>query len=68
VYLFGILRLNLTPISETNETIRVAGITADPTRELVQRLQELPDQDRTTPAARQLIESHWDAYFSETVR
>ncbi|UCE00498.1 MAG: apolipoprotein N-acyltransferase [Chloroflexota bacterium] len=65
VYLFGFLRLNLAP---TIETVRVAGITASPSRTLSQRLQELPDPDLASPAARPLIEAHWDAYFNETTR
>jgi len=68
VFIFGFLRLNLAPTSVTDETIRVAGITAHPTRTLGQSLQELPDPDLASPVARQLVESHWDAYFSETLR
>jgi len=68
VYLFGFARLNLAPLSGTSETIRVAGITADPSRELGQRFQDLPEPGYSSPAAQPLIETHWDAYFNATVR
>lgn len=68
VYLFGFLRLNLAPVTETGETIRVAGITADPTRELSQRIQDLPEPGFSSPAARPLIAAHWETYFDATVR
>jgi apolipoprotein N-acyltransferase len=55
VFLFGFLRLNLAPTSETDETVRVAGITTASTLGIY--------DVRTVDT-----QSHWDAYFSETVR
>jgi len=57
VYIFGSLRLNLAPTSETDETVRVAGITA------VSGL-DYPSQEDFLLA----LESIQDAYLSETVR
>jgi apolipoprotein N-acyltransferase len=54
VFLFGYLRLNLAPSTETDETVRVAGITARSTS-----LDDVRAID---------VQSHRDAYFSETVR
>jgi apolipoprotein N-acyltransferase len=64
VLIFGFLRLNLAPSSETGGTVRVAGITAAPPESLGERLAQAPD-----PAAVQrVLQSHWDAYLDETVR
>ena len=68
VFISGYVRLNLAPLNETSGTVRVAGITAEPAREMGQRFDELPDPDLNSPAARQMIEAHWERYFSETVR
>lgn len=54
VFVFGSMRLSLTPTSETEDTIRVAGITASSTYEA-----NLLDLD---------TQGHWNAYFSETER
>jgi apolipoprotein N-acyltransferase len=61
VFVFGFLRLNL---ASPGDTIRVAGITADPTRALAQPLRDAQD----VAAMRPLIQSHWDAYFDATTR
>jgi apolipoprotein N-acyltransferase len=61
VFIFGFLRLNLT---SSSETVRVAGITAQSANSLTKRYSEAPDP--TT--ARLEVQSHRDAYFSETVR
>jgi apolipoprotein N-acyltransferase len=61
VFVFGVLRLGPAPLGET---VRVAGITADPSRELSQRLEAASD----AAAIRAEIQSHWDAYFEETAR
>jgi apolipoprotein N-acyltransferase len=57
VLVFGFVRLNLSPISETDETVRVAGITA------ISGLDY--DSDEKFLSA---MESIRDAYFSETER
>lgn len=58
VFLFGFLRLNF---ASTGETVRVAGITSSPTRELF-------GEDLDADILRSMLQTHWDAYFSETVR
>jgi apolipoprotein N-acyltransferase len=68
VFLFGYLRLNLAPTTETDETVRVAGITAQPVRVLIERFSEMPDPDMESPEFGRMLQSHWDTYFSETVR
>ena len=68
VVIFGFLRLNLAPISETAETVRVAGITAQSLDTWGERLAEMPDLDVGSPAVRQEVQSHWELYFSQTVR
>jgi apolipoprotein N-acyltransferase len=67
VYIFGYLRLNLALVSGTEDTVRVVGITAHPTRELAESLGKLPEPGLASQTAQQLVESHWDAYFNETV-
>jgi len=57
VLVFGFVRLNLAPISETDDTVRVAGITA------ISGLDY--DSDEKFLSA---MESIREAYFSETVR
>jgi apolipoprotein N-acyltransferase len=64
VFIFGTLRLNLTPLSETDETIRVSGITTEPLDVLYEQTAGITDLD----IIRQIIQSRWEAYFSETVR
>jgi apolipoprotein N-acyltransferase len=64
VYTFGSLRLNLAPTSETDETVRVAGITT----ESVSALRERTEKTTDLAAARLVVQSHWDAFFDETVR
>ncbi|UCH60997.1 MAG: hypothetical protein JSV61_05815 [Anaerolineales bacterium] len=65
VYIFGTLRLSLAPIRNTEATVRVAGLTADPSRTLYERSQQQPDPES---ALQQLLETHWEAYFNETIR
>lgn len=61
-FLFGFLRLNFVP---AGDTIRVAGITASPTRELFKQIvDKAPDPATFRPG----LQSHWDAFFNETVR
>jgi apolipoprotein N-acyltransferase len=55
VLAFGFARLNMAPISGTEETVRVAGITAKSTYEAY----DLLTAD---------LQAHRDAYFGETVR
>jgi apolipoprotein N-acyltransferase len=61
VLLFGSLRLNLAPFTET---VRVAGITAESADSLWDRTAGAPD----LAAARVELQSHLDAYFDETAR
>jgi apolipoprotein N-acyltransferase len=68
VFLFGSLRLNLAPTSETEETVRVAGVTAEGLDSFSKRMSETPDLDPASPAARQGMQAYWDAYFEATVR
>jgi apolipoprotein N-acyltransferase len=61
VFIFGFVRLNFAPSSET---VRVAGITPQSLNTLAERLSEKSD-----PAAiQQEVLSHWQAYFDETAR
>jgi apolipoprotein N-acyltransferase len=64
VFLFGFLRLNLAPLSGTDQTVRVAGITTESLDSLTMRLSEISDP----VTARLEMQSHNDAYFSATVR
>jgi apolipoprotein N-acyltransferase len=68
VLLFGFLRLNLSPTSDTDETIRVAGITAQPVRVMIEEFSEMPDPNMDSPEFGRMVQSHWDTYFTETVR
>lgn len=61
VLAFGLVRLNL---ASPGDTIRVAGVTADPTRALAEPISDAPDKE----ARRALIRAHWDAYFDATAR
>lgn len=61
VYLFGYLRLNLASFSQT---VRVAGITSESGSSFGERWSAAPDE----AAEQQVLQSHWDAYFSETER
>ncbi|MGB3703328.1 MAG: nitrilase-related carbon-nitrogen hydrolase, partial [Anaerolineales bacterium] len=64
VFAFGFLRLNLAPVSETEETIRVAGITARG----LDSVDEQTSEDSGLADVRLVFQSHHDAYFAETVR
>jgi apolipoprotein N-acyltransferase len=68
VYIFGFLRLNLTPTSETNETVRVAGITARSLESLGMLVFGGAEPDFESPAVRQEMQAIWDAYFDATAR
>jgi apolipoprotein N-acyltransferase len=68
VFVFGYLRLNLAPTSETDETVRVAGITARSNFTLAERIEELSVPSLTSPAMQQELQFHWDAYFEATAR
>jgi len=61
VYAFGFLRLTF---ASTSETVRVAGIIAETQESYFRRWTEAPNPE----AARLITQSHWDAYFAETVR
>jgi apolipoprotein N-acyltransferase len=64
VFLFGSVRLNLAPTSETGETVRVAGITSQGLDSLSERTAD----DPSVEAVRPLLQSFWEAYFAQTVR
>jgi apolipoprotein N-acyltransferase len=68
VLAFGNARLNLAPISQTDETVRVAGITARSSAILVERIAELSAPSVGAPEMRQDVQSHWDDYFDATAR
>jgi apolipoprotein N-acyltransferase len=64
VFIFGSARLNLSLTSETDETIRVAGVTVESHLSLLERV----SNDWDTATARQEVQAHRDAYFDATVR
>jgi len=68
VLLYGYMRLNLAPMSETRETIRVAGITARSGEVLGERMAELGAPSVVAPEMGPAVQSHWDAYFEATTR
>jgi apolipoprotein N-acyltransferase len=61
VLAFGLVRLNL---ASPGDTIRVAGVTADPTRDMAEPMRQASD----AAAMRVVIQDHWDAYFEATAR
>ncbi|HSR32415.1 MAG TPA: nitrilase-related carbon-nitrogen hydrolase [Anaerolineae bacterium] len=63
VFIFGFLRLNLAPTSQTDETVRVAGITA-------QSLQTLfaSEPDPSSQEFDERLQSYWDTYFEASAR
>ena len=66
VFIFGFVRLNLAPSSET---VRVAGITAESAHAVALTVGErLSGAQDPAAVARPLFESHWDAYFAATAR
>ena len=66
VFIFGFVRLNLAPSSET---VRVAGITAESAHTVALTVGErLSGAQDPAAVARPLFESHWDAYFAATAR
>jgi len=70
VIFFGFQRLNLSRLSENDETIRVAGITNATQHELYEQAGGAaawwakPD----SAIAHSAVQSRWDAYFAETER
>jgi apolipoprotein N-acyltransferase len=68
VLLFGFVRLNLSPTSKTDETVRVAGITARSNYILWERIEKLSAPSVTSPVMQQELQSHWNAYFEATAR
>ncbi len=64
VLVFGFLRLNLAPTSKTEETVRVAGITARGLDSISQQI----GPDASVEEVRLVVGSHHDAFFAETVR
>jgi apolipoprotein N-acyltransferase len=64
VLAFGILRLNLTPSTESDETMRVAGITTVALTTLNEQAEGVTDLE----TLRKLTQSRWDAFFNETIR
>jgi len=62
VLIYGFLRMNL---SASAETVRVAGIIAEPNDSFIERLQAAGTDKIAT---RQVVDSHNDAYFDKTVR
>jgi apolipoprotein N-acyltransferase len=68
VYIFGFLRLNLSPSTETDETIRVAGITAETQTAVYDQVGGMMNWIKQSETGRLAVQTHWDAYFDETVR
>jgi apolipoprotein N-acyltransferase len=68
VLVFGFLRLNLAPTNETDETARVAGITARSLETLGELVWGTSDPDFASPAVRQELQTLWDAYFDASAR
>lgn len=64
VFAFGYLRLNLSPLSDNVETVRVAGITTESMTSLYERAEGITD----VKILQQLSDSRWIAFFEETVR
>ena len=70
VFIFGFARLNLSPLSESKETIRIAGITTTIQRELYEQAGGVKAwlDDPNSTAAHSAVQSRWEAYFAETER
>ena len=70
VFVFGFLRLNLSPLSESDETIRVAGITTATQMELFEQAGGVPAwfNNPESATAKSAVQSRWEAYFAETER
>ena len=70
VFIFGFLRLNLSPLSGTDESIRVAGITTATQMELYEQAGGVPAwfSNPESAAAKSAVQSRWEAYFAETER
>ena len=68
VYIFGVLRLNLTLPRDTEETVRVAGITAEGQLAVYEKVGGFANWKMQSETGRQAVHSHWDLYFEETVR
>jgi apolipoprotein N-acyltransferase len=63
VFVFGYIRLNLAPTTETDETVRVAGITAQSLNTVSEQTADMSDPEEIEP----VYQSHLDAYFNQTV-
>lgn len=68
VFIFGYLRLNFAPASGNDETVRVAGITAQGLSSLAERMAEISNPNPASPAVQPLVQEHWDLYLEETTR
>ncbi len=64
VYLFGFLRLNLAPTSENEETIRIAGITA----QSLNAVSEFTAGTSDPKEIESFLQSHVEMYLDDTVR
>jgi apolipoprotein N-acyltransferase len=64
VYIFGFLRLNLAPMSDTEETVRVAGITSLSQSIVKKQVSEAPD----LATEGSVLQAYWQTYLDETVR
>jgi apolipoprotein N-acyltransferase len=64
VLLLGSLRLNVSATTQSGETIRVAGVTGESENLVWERVWSYTDPI----IARLDVQSHWDAYFSQTIR
>jgi len=69
VFIYGFARLNFSLLSETGDTIRIAGITNASQQELYENAGGYPAwrEDPASPLASQAVQDRWEAYFSDTV-
>jgi len=70
VFVFGFLRVNLTPLSETEQTIRVAGLTTANQMELYEQAGGVSAfwSNPGSGTAQKAVQARWDAYLAETER
>ena len=70
IFVFGVVRLNLSHLSVTGPTIRVAGITTATQVELYEQAGGVPAfwSNPESATAKIAVQARWDAYLAETDR
>jgi apolipoprotein N-acyltransferase len=70
VFIYGFVRLNFSPLSETGDTIRIAGITNTSQLTLYEDAGGYAAwrEDPASPLASQAVLDRWESYFADTVR